>query len=251
MVAVLAMAVLPGSAMAASPEVTVFAAASTTTVLTELGDLYAKKGLGTMKPSFASSSTLAKQIESGAPADIFLSANVEWMDFLVEKNAIDKASRRDLLGNRLVLIAPATGPLKSVDIKPGVDFLALLGTDGRLSTGDPAHVPAGTYGKTAMEALGIWDSVKDRIAPMKDVRAALMLVERGEAPLGVVYATDAAITDKVRIVGTFPESSHPPIVYPIAAVASGNTEAAKAFITFLTSPEASTIFARYGFHVIE
>ncbi|MDL2275522.1 molybdate ABC transporter substrate-binding protein [Desulfosarcina sp. OttesenSCG-928-G10] len=251
MVSVLTVAFFFSAGSAAAAEVTIFAAASTTTAITEIGDLYAAKNLGTVKSSFASSSTLAKQIESGAPADVFLSANIEWMDFLADKKAIDPSTRQDLLGNRLVLIAPADSSVKTVEIKPGFDLVGLLGKDGRLATGNPEHVPAGMYGKTALSALGTWNSVKDRIAPMKDVRAALVLVERAEAPLGIVYATDAAISDKVRVVGTFPENTHPPIVYPVAAVAGKNTEAANAFITFLASPEAKAIFARYGFHVIE
>ncbi len=238
-------------AVAAEKEVTVFAAASTTNALGEVGELFSAKGLGSVKTSFASSSTLAKQIESGAPADVFLSADEKWMDYLDEKNAIYKATRFDFLGNRIVLIVPADSAVQTVEVKSGMDLAGLLGEDGRLSIGDPEHVPVGTYGKKAMEQLGIWGQVENRLAPMKDVRAALVLVERAEAPLGLVYATDAAISDKVRVAGTFPVDSHPPIVYPVAAVAGGNATAAAAFLDFLKTPEAKKIFEKYGFEVLK
>ncbi len=203
-----------GSNAAAEMEVVVFAAASTTNAISEIGDLYSARNLGTVRTAFASSSTLAKQIASGAPADVYLSANRKWMDFLEERNAVDKATRFDLLGNRIVLIAPMDSSVQALNVNGELDLAALLGSDGRLSMGDPDHVPAGMYGKKAMQRLNLWDKVKDRLAPMKDVRAALVLVERAEAPLGQVYATDAAISKKVRVVGAFPPDSHPPIVYP-------------------------------------
>jgi molybdate transport system substrate-binding protein len=230
-------------------DVVVFAAASTTNAVTEIGKRYGDRNPGRITPSFASSSTLAKQIQSGAPADVYLSANKKWMDFLESGDLIDKDSRVDLLGNRIVLVAPAGRTVKPINVEPGFPLAALLGRDGRLSMGDPEHVPAGIYGKQALENLGAWDPVKDRLAPMKDVRAALVLVERGETPLGLVYATDAAISKKVRVVGTFPADSHPPIVYPVAAVAGGNSAAAKRFIDFLRSPESRAIFEKYGFVV--
>jgi molybdate transport system substrate-binding protein len=229
--------------------VTVFAAASTTNAITEIGDLFAARGRGSVTTSFASSSTLAKQIAGGAPADVYLSANKKWMDFLEQKNAIVKSSRFDLLGNRIVLIAPRQSSLQTVEVQPGMDLAALLGGEGRLSMGDPDHVPAGMYGKKALENLRLWDQVKSRLAPMKDVRAALVLVERAEAPLGLVYATDAAISSKVRVVGTFPVTSHPAIVYPAAAVAGGKTGAAENFLKFLQTPEAEEVFLKYGFKV--
>jgi molybdate transport system substrate-binding protein len=238
-----------GSGAAAQTQVVVFAAASTTNAVTEIGALYAGRSPDRVTPSFASSSTLAKQIASGAPADVFISANKKWMDFLEEKNLIDNKSRLDLLGNRIVLIAPAGSALKEIEVAPGFSVTAFLGNGGRLAIGDPDHVPAGMYGKKALENLGNWDAVKDRIAPMKDVRAALVLVERAETPLGLVYATDAAISKKVRVVGTFPGQSHPPIVYPVAAVAGGHAAAAGRFIDFLRSPESRTIFEKYGFVV--
>jgi molybdate transport system substrate-binding protein len=238
-----------GGGALAQTEVVVFAAASTTNAVTEIGQLCAARNMGRITPSFASSSTLAKQIASGAPADLYISANKKWMDFLDEKHLIDRKSRLDLLGNRLVLIAPTGSALKNIDVTPGFSVTPFLGKDGRLSMGDPDHVPAGMYGKQALENLGSWDPVKDRLAPMKDVRAALVLVERAEAPLGLVYATDAAISKKVRVVGTFPEDSHPPIVYPVAAVAGGKAEAAGRFIDFLRSPESRAVFEKYGFVV--
>lgn len=238
-----------GKGIAAETEVVVFAAASTTNAITEIGDLYASRKPGHITTSFASSSTLAKQIAGGAPADIYLSANKKWMDFLGEKNAIVKTSRFDLLGNRIVLIAPLQSSMHAIDVNKELNLAALLGNQGRLSMGDPDHVPAGMYGKKALETLDLWRQVKDRLAPMKDVRAALVLVERAEAPLGQVYATDAAVSKKVRVVGTFPVASHPPIIYPVAAVAGGKTEAAAAFLNFLKTDDAKAVFVKYGFEV--
>lgn len=237
------------SAPAAEPDVVVFAAASTTNAITEIGKRYKTRRLGHITPSFASSSTLAKQIANGAPADVYLSANKKWMDFLEEKDAVAKASRFDLLGNRIVLIAPLQSSIQAVQVKQGLDLAALLGGEGRLSMGDPDHVPAGMYGKMALQTLGLWQQVANRLAPMKDVRAALVLVERAEAPLGLVYTTDAAISKKVCVVGTFPVESHPPIVYPVAAVSGGKTDATARFLNFLKTPAARAVFAAYGFEV--
>jgi molybdate transport system substrate-binding protein len=249
LVLMMGMGGLAVQAAVADQEVVVFAAASTTNAITDIGEIYAAKGAGRIKASFASSSTLAKQIASGAPADVYLSANAKWMDFLEQKKAVDEATRFDLLGNRIVLIAPANSSIKTVTVDENLDLAALLGRDGRLSMGDPEHVPAGMYGKKAMQHLGLWQQVQGHLAPMKDVRAALVLVERGEAPLGQVYATDAAISKKVRVVGGFPARSHPPIVYPVAAVAGGRAHAAAAFMKFMKSAEAKAVFARYGFEV--
>ncbi len=237
----------PRPARAAAPELVVFAAASTTNAINDIGALYAKKGLGRIKASFASSSTLAKQIEQGAPADVFLSANIEWMDHLEKKNLVEKGTRKDLLRNRIALIVPQGSKARNMELKPGASLLPLLGKDGRLAVGDPAHVPVGMYGKQALENLKMWDAVKGRIAPAKDVRAGLMLVERGEAPLGLVYESDAAASGKVRVIAVFPKGSHPEVIYPMGAIAGKQTAAAKAFITFLTTPEAKGIFKRYGF----
>jgi len=234
---------------AAENDLLVFAAASTTNALGEIGTLYEARGMGHVTYSFASSSTLAKQIESGAPADVFLSADLPWMTYLEEKKKVAPENRQELLGNRIVLIVPADSSVKAIEIKPGFSLTGVLGKEGRLSMGDPEHVPAGKYGRNALEQLGGWDQVKEWLAPMKDVRAALVMVERGEAPLGLVYATDAAISQKVRVVGTFPADSHPPIVYPVAVISGSKMEAAKQFVTFLKSQEARAIFEKYGFDV--
>lgn len=247
-------------ARAAEAPLTVFAAASTTNALTDIAAMYAAEGHGTVQMSFASSSTLAKQIENGAPADIFLSANAQWMDYLASKDMLVPDSRADLLGNSIVLIAPAsyTGP--KVEINAGLKLAALLGAEGRLSVGDPSHVPVGTYAKAALEKLGLWASVAGRIAPAKDVRAGLRMVEEGECPLGIVYASDVAITGKVRILGTFPTDSHPNVDYPVAIIkarvsktdaeaAPKRAEAARAFVAFMQGPKAKAVWAKYGFTV--
>lgn len=240
------LAFLPLSAFAGTDTVTVFAAASTTNAVTDIARLYEKNHPAKIRLSFASSSTLAKQIEKGAPADVYLSANPKWMNYLEERDAIVKASRKDLLGNRLVLIAPADAAAGDLTVDSHLDLAGLLG-DGRLSMGDPDHVPAGMYGKKGFTQLGLWDGIKDKIARAKDVRAALVLVERGECPLGQVYATDAAISSKVRVAGIFPESSHPPIVYPAALITDSG--AARSFLAFLQSDGAVEILKKYGFSV--
>ncbi len=227
-------------------KLTVFAAASTTYAVTDIARQFEKTHPIMVRLSFASSSTLAKQINNGAPADIFLSANSKWMDYLVDKSAIVPHSRLNLLSNRIVLIAPKSSPIKNVSMDSTLDLPHLLG-DGRLAMGDPDHVPAGMYGKQALEKLELWHAVKDRLARTKDVCAALVLVQRAEAPLGQVYATDAAISQKVRIVGMFPQASHAHIIYPLAMVKE--TDAAKTFITFMRSEASKKIFQKYGFRV--
>lgn len=225
----------------------VFAAASTTDALNEVAAAFANRHLGTILPSYASSSALAKQIENGAPAGIFLSADEQWMDYLDGKKLLVAGSRDDLLGNELVLVAPKEGGAsQQVTIAAGFPLARLLG-NGRLAMGDPAHVPAGLYGKAALESLGVWDQVKDKVAAGESVRAALAFVERGETPFGIVYATDASASAKVRQVGVFPESSHPRILYPVALVAGHDTPEARAFLEFLKGREAQAIFAKYGF----
>lgn len=227
--------------------VTVFAAASTTNAITDIGRLFEEKGLGKIVGSFASSSTLAKQIEKGAPAGVFISADHEWMDYLADRKCIDLASRFNLSGNRLVLIAPADSKI-AVKIAPGFGLAKLLG-ESRLATGDPDHVPAGKYAKAALEKLGVWSEVEGKLARSADVRAALTLVERGEAPLGIVYSTDAAISKKVKVVAEFPKETYPSIVYPAALVSGRESEVAKRFINFLKSPDSKRVLERYGFAV--
>lgn len=228
----------------------IFAAASTTNAVTDIITLFSRKGAGEVTPSFASSSTLAKQIENGAPADVYLSANSKWMDYLAKKDLVEPATRYNLLSNRIVLIAPADSTIDQVEIRPGFGLSDLLG-DGYLAMGDPDHVPAGIYGKQALESLDVWSGIETRIARQKDVRSALALVERGESPLGVVYATDAAISDRVRVVGVFPEESHPKIVYPVAIIKGNETQASRAFLDFLKSDEAGDVFESYGFTTIK
>lgn len=225
--------------------VIVFAAASTTNAVTEVARLYEKQNMGAVVTSFASSSTLAKQIEQGAPAHLFLSANEKWMDFLATRKAIVLASRNNLLANRLVLISSRENPVH-VPMDATLDLSALL-KGGFLAMGDPSHVPAGIYARKALETLGQWEAVKGSVSNSKDVRGALLLVERGEAPFGVVYATDARISEKVRVAGVFPASSHPAIVYPVALTKEGDTPAARRFMDFLKGREASEIFSKYGF----
>ena len=225
-----------------SPPVTVFAAASLTDSLTEVADAYrAKTGVRVIL-SFGASSTLARQIEQGAPADMFLSADSDWMDYLGQKNLI--ASRKNLLGNRLVLVAGVRA--KPVPrIAPHFDLAGALG-DGRLALADPASVPAGKYAKAALTSLDVWDGVAAKVAPAENVRVALEYVARGEAPYGIVYATDAKVAPTLRVAGTFPENSHPPIVYP-AALTKSAAPGAKAFLDFLSSKEARAIFEQAGF----
>ena len=230
--------------------VTVFAAASTTNAMTDIGQLYMAQHKDKIRFSFASSSTLAKQIDNGAPADIYVSANVKWMDYLIKKRMISPNSRVDLLGNRIVLIVPDQSSLKHIDIKPDFPLASYLG-DGRLAMGDPDHVPAGMYGKEALKRLKVWPKVENKVAGMKDVRAALMMVERGEVPLGQVYSTDAAISSKVRIVGVFPPETHSPIVYPVAIVVNHDRPSVARFMAYLKSAAARTVFEKYGFSVRE
>jgi molybdate transport system substrate-binding protein len=230
----------------ARPEVVVFAAASTTDVLTEIArDFEAREGV-TVRLSFAGSSTLAKQIDAGAPAELFLSANPEWMDYVQQRGRLADGSRRDLLANRLVLIAPH-GKGFPVRMEPGFDLAAAFG--GRLALGDPTHVPAGEYAKAALQHMGWWDALADRLAPGADVRAALRYVEMGEAAAGVVYATDAASSDRVELLATFPADSHPPIRYPVA-LCKQHTPAAEAFGQFLQTPQAAEVFKKHGFEVL-
>jgi molybdate transport system substrate-binding protein len=230
---------------ASAKDVVVFAAASLKNALDEASAAYQGETGTPVLISYAASPTLARQIENGAPADLFISADLDWMDYLQRRNLIKAETRVALLGNRIVLIAPADSTA-TVQIHPGFPLADLLG-DQRLAMADPGAVPAGKYGKAALEALGVWRSVVAKVAPAADVRAALLLVERHEAPLGIVYATDAAADKEVRIVAAFPDDSHPPIVYPAAEVASGDNPAAEAFLAYLKSDRARPFFERQGF----
>ncbi len=237
-----------GAAAAADEPVTIFAAASLTNAIQDIAKAYAATGKPEPKLSFAASSTLAKQIEAGAPVSIFASANVKWMKYLEGKGLVVASSEVTPIGNSLVLIAPVDSA-KPVTITKDLDLLALLGADGKITTGLTDSVPVGQYAKTALTNLGMWDKVKERIVGANSVRAALALVERGEVPYGIVYATDAAITPKVKIVGTFPADSHPPVEYPFALLKDQDTEAAKDVFTFLVGPQAKGIYEKYGFTV--
>ena len=239
---------LSSPAISQENNIIVFSAGSTTNAVTDIANLFTEqKGIKAIT-SFASSSTLARQIDKGAPAQVYISANKKWMDYLEQHDMIEPNTRFNLLSNRLVLIAPHDSPLSTVMIEKNFPLINYIGT-GHMAMGDPDHVPSGIYGKQAMETLGVWESVREKIVRSKDVRAALALVARGEVPVGQVYATDAAISDKVKIIGTFPSDSHPAIVYPAAIVAGQKTPEAQAFLTYLTSPEARAIFEKYGFSV--
>ena len=224
---------------------TVLAAASLQGALDEALDAWTAQGHPAPVVSYAGSSVLARQIEAGAPADLFISADEAWMDALQGQGLVRAGSRARLAGNRLVLVAPATSDA-ALDLASGANLAAAL-KGGRLAMADPEAVPAGRYGKTALTALGLWPSVADRLAPAENVRAALALVERGAAPLGVVYATDARASTRVRVAAVFPETSHPPIVYPIAVVTASRHPQAEALRRFLLSSSAQAILARHGF----
>ena len=236
--------------LARAQDVTVMAASSLTDAMKELGAAWVAKGNTMPRFSFGASSALARQIEQGAPADIFASADEPLADYLQQRDLLIAGTRSSPLGNALVLIAPANQP-GDIAIGPGVDLLSRLGPGGRIATGDPASVPVGKYAEASLTALGIWDKVSPRLARAENVRAALLLVERGEAPLGIVYATDAAASKGVRIVGTFPENTHPPVSYPFALLKRGDTPAARALLAFLTGPEAAPVYKRLGFSVKE
>ena len=234
-------------ALSAERDVTVFAAASLTNALQDVAKDYEASGGGKVKFSFAASSLLARQIEAGADADVFFSADTEWMDYLAARKLIRTGTRRDALSNRLVLIAPA-GSTVALSIAPGFAIAAALG-DSRLALADPDTVPAGKYAKAALTKLGVWDAVANKIARAENVRAALAYVARGEASLGIVYETDAKAEAKVRTVDTFPADTHPAIVYPVALTASANGSDAEAFLAYILSAKAAAVFKRDGFSV--
>ena len=238
----------PNAASAQQNSITVFAAASMKNALDDANAAFSRATGIKVVASYDASSALIKQIQAGAPADIFVSADLKWMDYGAEKKVINNATRVNLLGNTLVLIAPKDSKIDNVIIGPKFDLAKLAG-DGRVATGDVKAVPVGIYAKQALEALGAWAAVEPKMAMTSNVRAALILVARGEAPLGIVYSTDAKVEPGVKIVGTFPENSHPPIVYPVAATVNAKPDTA-AYLTFLRSPAARAIFERYGFAVL-
>lgn len=243
-IAVVGLSGLPAAAQTPTAPVTVFAAASLKNAMDDVIKAYAADGRSQARASYAASSTIARQIEQGAPADVFVSADVDWVDYLQQKGLIAAASRRDILGNHLALIAPADSKV-SLKIRRGMNLAPALG-GGRLAIAGP-DVPAGRYAQASLTTLGAWTPVQDHLARAESVRAALAFVARGETPLGIVYDTDAKIEPKVRIVGLFPDSSHPPIVYPAALVAASRNPDAAGFLKFLEGPKAAAIFRSYGF----
>lgn len=244
----LALAAIVAAPAAMAADVTVFAAASLKNALDEIGAAWKVEAGKEATISYAASSALAKQIEEGAPADVFISADVPWMTYLSERDLVKKDTIVELLGNRLVLVAPAESDA-AIEIGPGFDLLGALG-DGRLAMGQVDSVPAGKYGKQALTSLGVWDQVSGHVAQAENVRAALALVAAGEAPFGIVYATDANAEKAVKVVATFPEDSHSPIVYPAAVTAEAKSADAGAFLEFLRTEAAAKLFEAQGFTVL-
>lgn len=237
-----------GGASAQTKDVVVFAAASLKNALDDASAAWTRESGKRITISYAASNALARQIEAGAPADLFVSADLDWMDYAASKELIKPESRVSLLGNSLVLVAPK-GSTVQVSLKPGIDLGSILGND-RIAMGHVEAVPAGKYGKAALEHLGAWAGVKDKIAQADNVRAALLLVSRGEAPLGIVYKTDALSDPNVTIVATFPEGSHPPIVYPIALTKDSHNPDAVSLLAFLRSDKAKPFFEKQGFTLL-
>jgi len=229
------------------PQILVFAAASLSDAIQEISAAYERTAHVKVKSSFDSSSVLARQIEAGAPADVFFSADTAWMDYLQSRDLIQPSSRKNVLGNRLVLIAPAQSQIQ-LKIAPHFPLATALG-NGHLATGDPDSVPVGRYARSALTTLGVWHEIAPRLARAENVRVALLYVARGEAPLGIVYASDALADKRVRVVDTFPADTHEPIVYPIALTKSAKSQAA-GFVAYLTGPQGHDIFVKYGFTVL-
>jgi molybdate transport system substrate-binding protein len=229
-------------------KILVFAAASMKNALDDVNTAFTKQSGTNVVVSYDASSALMKQIENGAPADVFVSADLKWMDYGSERKLIKDDTRVNLLGNELVLITAKDSPIGNVTIGPGFDLAKLAG-DGRIATGDVRAVPVGIYAQAALEKLGVWSAVEPKMAMTGNVRAALVLVARGEAPLGIVYSTDAKVEPYVKIIGVFPEDSHPPIIYPVAATANANADTTS-YLAFLRSPAAKSIFEGYGFRFI-
>ncbi len=244
--ALLAVALPLAHAAAQEKPLTVFAAASMKNALDDINTAFTKAAGIRVVASYAASSALARQIENGAPADVFVSADLTWMDYLAEKKLVSAGSRVNLLGNKLVLIAPLDSRLDKVTIAKPFD-LANLSGDGRIAVADVKAVPAGIYAKAALESLDGWTAAAPKLAMAENVRATLAFVARGETPVGIVYETDARVELKVKIVGTFPDGSHPPIIYPVAAVAASRNAEAAGYLAFLRSAPAKAIFEKYGF----
>lgn len=242
-------AILSAQPAAAQAPVTVFAAASLTDVMERITDLYEERTGEPVRLSLAASSTLARQIEAGAPADIFLSANERWMDYIAEARLIDPDSRVSPIGNSLVLIAPDDSPLDAVVVDRGLDLAGLVDPGERIAIADPDHTPVGLYAREALETLGLWGEAEGLLARTAETRAALALVETGEAPLGIVYATDAAASERVKVVGHFPQDSHTVISYPFAIIAGESGAEVEAVFDFLLGPEATDVFEDAGFTV--
>ena len=234
---------------AAAEDVLVFAAASLKNALDDASASYQQHGGAKINVSYAASSALAKQIESGAPADIFISADLDWMNDVQQHGGIQAPTRANFLGNVLVMVEPADSSAQ-IEIKPGFALAAALG-DGRLAMADPDAVPAGKYGKAALQKLGVWDSVENKVARAEDVRAALLFVSRKEAPFGIVYQTDAAADKGVKIAAVFPQDTYPPIIYPIALTANSKNPDAAKFLAFLRSDTAKSFFEKQGFAVLK
>jgi molybdate transport system substrate-binding protein len=246
--ATIAIAAAPCAAQAQDKSITVFAAASMKNALDDIDAAYTKQSGVKVVASYDASSALMKQIEGGAPADVFVSADLKWMDYGSQKKLVKDNTRDNLLGNELVLIAPKDSKIDKVTIAPGFDLAKLAG-DGRIATGDVKAVPVGIYAQAALEKLGVWSAVEPKMAMTANVRAALVLVARGEAPLGIVYSTDAKVEPGVKIVGVFPESSHDPIIYPVAATVNAKPDAMP-YLAFLRTAAAKTILESYGFTVL-
>ena len=249
--AMVAAVLLHGAGYAAAQDntLTVFAAASLRNALDDVDAAFTRKSATKVVASYAASSALAKQIAQGAPADVYISANTRWMDFLARQKLIEPATRVDLLGNALVLIAPKASKLDRVGIGEGFAIAKLAG-NGRIAVADVQAVPAGLYAKAALQSLGAWRAAEPKLAQAENVRATLAFVARGETPLGIVYATDAKVEPKVKVIGTFPENSHPPIIYPLAAMASSRNPSVATYLRFMRSTAARAIFERYGFTVL-
>lgn len=245
----LVLALSAKGAAAQTKPVLVFAAASLKNALDEIGAAWTRESGRKVTISYAGSNALAKQLEAGAPADVFVSADLDWMDYAASKNLIRPDTRVNLLGNALVLVAPKDSTVQ-VDLRPGVDLAAALNS-GRLAMGNVDAVPAGRYGKAALEKLGAWEGVKDKVAQAENVRTALLFVSRGEAPLGIVYKTDAASDPTVKVVAEFPADASPPIVYPVARLKTSDNPDAQAFLDFLRSKPARALFEKQGFTFVD